>query len=477
MSRRLLLGFLTLTVLVLAALEVPLGITHARGQRQDLTTKVERDAVVLSTYAEDVLDPAATEGTSALAAIAQTYERDTGGRVVVVDASGDSIVDSEEPGPGGRSFASRPEIAEALAGQVSTGVRHSATLGGDLIYVAVPVASGGIVHGAVRVTYPISALEERILRYWLILAAIAAIVLGVVGVVGLGVARSVARPLANVERAAAAAAGGDLSVRAPTEAGPGEVKSLARAFNEMVARVEELVRSREVFVADASHQLRTPLAALRLRLENMEADVLPSAQQDLDAALAEVARLSRLVDGLLELARTDSTTAHPESLDLPSLVAERIDAWSALAAEQEVTLRSDGADGLTIRATPGKFEQVLDNLLANALEVSPAGSTVLVRGVDAGRWVEIHVTDQGPGMTAEERARAFDRFWRAGPGKEGTGLGLAIVERLVASDGGEVELRPVPEGGLDAIVRFRPGASRQPASKLTESSVPARGRP
>lgn len=459
MNRRLLLSFLTLTVFVLAVLEVPLGVSYQRNQRQDLTAKIERDAVTLATLAEDTLEAGARIAPADLRRAADRYQTDTGGRVVVVDSSGESIADTDPLRPGSRSFATRPEIARALRGDVATGTRHSDTLGTGLLYVAVPVASSGIVHGAVRVTYPMSAVEARITRYWLILAAIAAIVLAAVGGVGLLIARWVSRPLADVERAAAAAGAGDLTARAPTDAGPPEVRSLAGSLNDTVAKLDELVRSREAFVADASHQLRTPLAALRLRLENLEHDVAPDATPDLAAALAEVGRLSRLVDGLLALASTDSTTAAPEPIDLRAAIAERLDAWSALAAEQGVSLVADVDQNLVARTTSGRIEQVLDNLLANALDVSPQGSTITISAHLTGKWAEIHVIDEGPGMTGDERAHAFDRFWRADAGTSGSGLGLAIVERLVTSDGGDVELLPGAGRGIDAVVRLQAGDS------------------
>jgi signal transduction histidine kinase len=460
MSRRLLASYLTLTVFVLAVLVVPLGISHARSERRDLTSKVERDAVVMTTFAEDFLEGRSGAIKTGLQGVAQRYQQATGGRIVIVNDKGVSVVDSSQPGAPGREFSSRPEIASALGGQIATGARHSTTLATDLLYVAVPVASGGVVHGAVRITYPMSAVDTRILRYWLMLAAISAVVLLVVGLVGLRLARSFSRPLADVERAAAAAGGGDLQVRAPENEGPPEVRALAASFNDTVRKLDDLVRSREAFVADASHQLRTPLAALRLRLENLEQDVALGARGDLDAALAEVSRLSHLVDGLLELARTDTTTAAPQAIDLERTIEERLQLWSPLATEQEVKLGHGVESRIAARATPGHLEQVLDNLIANALEASPAGATITISAVAIDGSVEIHVVDEGPGMSDEERAHAFDRFWRAASDEHGSGLGLAIVERLVAADGGRVELRPSPTGGIDAVVRLRAAATQ-----------------
>ena len=450
MSRRLLASYLTLAAIVLLALEIPLGITFARSERRDLTTKVERDATAIASRAEDVLEN--NRPTDALARIATEYQANPGGRVVIVDRTGRAIGATSDPDDAGRDFASRPEFATALGGSVATGTRHSNTLGEDILYVAVPVASGGVVHGAVRITYPTSEVDARVRRSWIVLGAIAVIALAISTLVGLRFARATAVPLARVERAADAAGAGDLTVRAPVE-GPPEVKSLARRFNQMVGRLGELVRSQEVFVADASHQLRTPLAALRLRLENLEPEMTDAGRDGLEVAIAEVDRLNRVVDALLVLARADTSEAAREHIDLQTLVHERVELWSALAAEHQVRVVAVAARPATVTATPGRLDQVLDNLLENALEVSPPGTAITVQLDVSNAGAELHVIDQGPGLSDEERARAFDRFWRSERSTtEGTGLGLAIVRRLVESDGGQVELRAAPGGGLDATV-------------------------
>ena len=320
------------------------------------------------------------------------------------------------------------------------------------MYVAVPVASSGKVTG--RSASPIRHLPSTAASvatgwcsppsprsYWrwrLLLAA----------------------PLAHGDGAAGGPRGchegageGDLTARAAVDAGPPEIRALAARFNEMVARLEVLVRSQQEFVADASHQLRTPLTALQLRLENLGRDVRPGGAAQLDGALAEVTRLGGLVDELLSLARADAIEASPVSVDLHDAVRSRLAAWAARAEMTDVTLELDVPSGLRAEATPGSLDQVLDNLLANALAVSPQGGRISVRGLRAERFVELHVADEGPGLTVEQRARAFDRFWREGP-SSGTGLGLAIAHRLVTADGGELELREAARGGLDAVVRL-----------------------
>lgn len=459
MRRRLLASYVAVALLVLVALEIPLAIAYARNERRDLTDKVERDAVALSTLVEDALERGAAISPQ-VRRVAANYGAETGGRVIVVDSRGRMLVDTAPTGS--KDFSSRPEIATALGGQVATGTRGSRTLGSNLLYVAVPVASSGVVHGAVRITYPLSEVNARIHRYWSILALVAAAVLLAATAFAIALARWLTRPLDNLERAAGSVGEGDLSARAPIE-GPPEVKRLAETFNDTVATLDHLVRSQDQFVADASHQLRTPLTALRLRLENLERDVDAPGRGELDGALAEVERLSALVDALLALARADQAASTPEPVDVDRLVAERVSSWAAFAEDSGVTLDTRLGGRLSALATPGRLEQVLDNLLANALDASPSGGTVVVGGRRVNGTVELHVTDEGPGMTPAQREQALDRFWRGGEGS-GFGLGLAIVDRLVRTDGGHVDLREGPGGGLDAVVVLAaPGSPAGPA--------------
>jgi signal transduction histidine kinase len=453
-SRRLLLAYVTLTAVVLAVLVIPLGVANARGERRDLEAKVERDAHAVASISEDALETGDTALVPAISRVAADYSARTGGRVVVVDGSGVSIVDGG--GPAGRSFASRPEIARALRGDVAVGTRASETLGTRLVYVAVPVASSGVVHGAVRITYPTSTLDARVRRYWLLLAAVAAVALVLAAALGVWLARWASKPLVRLERAAVVAAEGDLDARAPVE-GPPEVRSVAIAFNEMVARLDGLVTTQRAFVADASHQLRTPLTALRLRLENLERDVGEDGRADLGAAVAEVGRLSGLVEGLLAIARADAGNATPERLALAPVVASRVDAWTALADERGTRLELAMEPTPAIRAVRERVEQTLDNLVSNALAVGATRVDVALRSVDG--TVEVTVRDDGPGMSDDDKEHAFDRFWRRREGP-GSGLGLAIAKRLVEADGGTIALEDAPGGGLEAVVRFRADAGR-----------------
>lgn len=453
MRRRLLFSYLTLTLVVLLLLEAPLGIVYAREQRRRLTASVERDALALSIRAEEAFE---NNGTARFRAAARAYQADTGGRVVVIRPSGSVVVDSDPNGSGDQNFRNRLEFKAALARHEVNGSRYSATLGHDILYFAVPIVNGSTLVGALRLTFPTSYVDARIQRGWWVLIGIGLVALLVVFLVSLRLARQVTIPIERLAAASARVGRGDLDTRAEVPRGPPELRELTEQFNTTTARLERLVHAQQGFVADASHQLRTPLAALRLRLENLESEVsqMPDATADVAGSLTEVGRLSRLVDGLLALARAEQATMQSEPLAIAPIVAGRVDAWRAFAEEHDVTFAVDVHDAGLVLATPERLEQVLDNLIANAIEVAPAGTEIRLSATTTARSMTITVADEGPGLSESQRARAFDRFWRSADGHRGAGLGLAIVRQLVEADGGSVSLEAASTGGLAVVLRL-----------------------
>ncbi|MDH5237363.1 MAG: HAMP domain-containing protein, partial [Acidimicrobiia bacterium] len=170
---------------------------------------------------------------------------------------GISVLDSDAPPD--RDFSTRPEVGTALTGIRSAGIRRSDTLNADLVYVAVPVASGGNVHGALRLTIDAHEVNERIQRFWLGLAGVAIVVLLAVAGIGFAIARSVTRPLRELQESAKRFAGGDLTPAPVGDDAPPEVQALGATMNTMALRLDQLLAAQRAFVSDASHQLRTPL--------------------------------------------------------------------------------------------------------------------------------------------------------------------------------------------------------------------------
>ncbi len=464
MRRRLLFSYLSLTLFVLLALELPLGMSFANAERRRLVSEIQTEAFAVALRADEAV---AQANNDEIVQLIDVFHRRTNRGVVVVDRNGEVLAATGRGQPvAGTSIAEAHALSVALRGRQSTREREGA--GDDQLVTTVPVLANDAVIGAVRITASLGVVTERTQRNWLLLGILGGVVSLVVLLVSVLLARSFTRPLAELDAGAARLGRGDLRARVPVPDDPPELRGLAESFNATAEQLETLVRSQQTFVADASHELRTPLAALSLRLENLEAEGRFRAD-DLDGALAEAHRLSRLVDGLLALARAEDAARATTEIALAPLVAARLDAWAATATERGVSLISDVADA-HVRSAPGRLEQVLDNLLSNALDVAPNGTAVWVEGwLDSG-GVALEVRDAGPGMTLEQQARAFDRFWRADPSckdRGGSGLGLAIVRRLVTADGGTVSLGPAAEGGLAVSVRLV--ASRQPvvaASRL-----------
>ncbi len=453
MTRRLLFSYLTVTLFVLIVLEVPIAALVADRQRRELVTGLERDALILATLYEDALDRNAPYSPTP----ALEYADESGTRVVVVDTGGRSIIDTVRNV--NDDFSNREEVARALSGEIASGRRRSNDLDRDLLFVAVPVASGGQIFGAVRITADPADVEATIHRFWWTLAGVALVVLAAMAMVGSVVARSIARPILAVRDAAVRAGEGDFDVDIEVGDAPPELSELVERFNEMARRLRDLIGRQRAFVGDASHQLRTPLTGLRLRLENLEDTVDEASLPEVQGALTEVERLGRLVSQLLVLARAEDAPAVPEVVDLAERVTERCELWTAVGAERSISIRSDGTGNGPVLASamPGSVDQILDNLIDNALSVSPEGSTVEVRLEPGQVYHTVRVIDSGPGMSPEDLERAFDRFWRSDTTRAGTGLGLAIVRQLTEASGGNAQLRRAETGSLEASITIPAG--------------------
>jgi signal transduction histidine kinase len=334
----------------------------------------------------------------------------------------------------------------------------------DRVLVIMPVRSAGQTLGVVALLRPTERLEYGLRAFWLTLVLIAVVALALAVILALGLARWVARPLAVLDASARKLGDGDLSARAPDASGPAEFRRVADTFNTMAARLETLVHGHRAVIADVSHQLRTPLAALRLRLDLLTVGSDDDAA-DFAGALSEVARLSRLVDGLLAVARAENATPQAGPVRADQVVTERVAAWVPVAAERDIQLTSPQLQPVAALVADGYLEQILDNLIANAVDAGGAGVQVRVSVTITQQRARVVVADNGPGMSQAEMDRAFRRFAASGTG--GSGLGLAIVHRLASSSGGSARLTRTEGGGLTVTVDLplAARASLEPAAR------------
>ena len=441
---KLLAAFAYVLVLVLVALEIPLALSLSSRVDNEVRSQAASQAQVVAAAAS-----ARIGDREQLAGVAEKAGRDLGARVIVVGRRGVVLADSSGAAALDDSYADRPEIAAALQGRFAQGTRHSETLGQELLYTAVPVFDQGRTVGAVRVTQSNATVAERKRRNVLVVVGVglAALALGLA--LAWILAGSLARPLRALARTARRVEEGELDARAEVT-GAREQQEVAVAFNEMTERLGQALEAQREFVGNASHQLRTPLTGLRLRLEaaGLKADD-PAVRHDLELAEAEVERLTRLLNSLLTLAREGDrpTLRAPVSLRAASEAA--YERWLPRAEASGHRLALAGEDDALVRAGEEDVAITLDNLIENALVYAPAGTTVTVTWDPRGR---LAVLDEGPGVPPGEERTVFERFRRGRTDRPGTGLGLAIVDALARRWGGSASIGPRAEGGARAEV-------------------------
>ena len=448
-----------LVVVVLLTHDIPLSQHLQRIERDRLITSLQRDAFTMSNEISPFMDDESATRETEIYSVLDRFSSSSESTAIVVDSSGYLIASTAATFTVGSDYATRPEVAAALLGNSSSGTRLSNSLGGELVYVAAPIFSGAQVLGVVRVTLPTSILNSRVRDQLqgVFAAGFATILLAVL--VAFVFARSVSEPLEKLRGATDRFAGGDLSANAQV-GGPKEIRKLAQSFNEMASRISGLVSRQKSFAGDASHQLRTPLTALRLRLEQATTSVDGSpelAKEHLEEAMNETDRLSHLVEQLLQLARAEGAILEKSYCDISQFLSERANEWEYLAAERGLIIERQIPVGLFANVSQVALREIIDNYVDNAFESSPENGIINFIASETPTQIMLTIRDCGKGLTAEQRENAFQRFWRdaeTANRRSGSGLGLAIVAQLAQASGLAVALRESPTGGIDAVVEI-----------------------
>lgn len=326
--------------------------------------------------------------------------------------------------------------------------------------------------GSVAVAVNLATTDQTVAQLAVIVTVVGAGVLALVGGLGYVVVRTSLRPLVEVETTAATIAGGDLSRRVPRLDPRTEIGRLSAALNTMLTQIEQAFRDRQAseaaarrsesrmrqFVADASHELRTPLTSIR-GFSELYRQGATGTQDDVDRLMRRIedesTRMGVLVDDLLLLARLDQRRPMERAaVDLLELAQDAVGDASAVAPDRDISLEAEYATGPVITGDEARLRQVLSNLVNNALTHTPADAPVIVRvGGDHEdpRYARVEVSDRGPGLSAEDAPRVFERFYRVDTSRSraagGTGLGLSIVAAIVDGHGGRVAVDSAPGDG------------------------------
>jgi signal transduction histidine kinase len=330
-------------------------------------------------------------------------------------------------------------------------------------YAAVPVYAGpgSRVFGAVHVSLPLSLFHVTLRHIrWVIAGSVVAALI-VAGALGLVLARGIAGPVQEMQRVASDLAAGRLGERVPIRSRD-ELGELARSLNRMAGDLERIDAARRAFVADAAHELRTPVANLAVAIEALKAVIDKSPDQVAGVVTdlgREVQRLTTLVEHLLDLSLVESgqVRLHASALSPAELILRSVHPFEKRAAQAGVTIATDVPPRLPrVAADADRMVQVLTGLLDNALKVTPPGGRITMRASEQRGRVLFSVADTGPGIAEAELVHIFDRFYRTDRARTreqgGAGLGLAIAKRLVEAQGGTITVESKEGQGARFVV-------------------------
>jgi signal transduction histidine kinase len=450
MGLRVRVVLVVLSLLAIAALAVPLGLSLADRRTAALAAERGRQLAALA-------DAAAITDTPLERLVDRYYQVYDEG-VLVVDADGLTLaargLSNSEPAVAAAANRALVDAPAAPWTRILPWDRRREL-------AAAGVRRDGELVGAIVMAVDTSAAARGIATGWVWVAAGCLALLVLAALIGRALTRWVLRPLDGLERAVAEMTEG-VSGPPADVAGPPELRHFTSAFNTMAQVVRASLDRQRRLVADASHQLRNPLAAVRLRADSLDDYVVGAGRSTYGSMTAELDRLENLLQQMLRLARAEqvsgsrrvglSTTA-AESTALDDVIAERMAFWEPVAEGQHQRLqyRADHP-GLAVQLARHDAEQLLDVALDNALRYAGPETTVTVSTVRTGDVVELIVSDNGSGLPDEDLSRAAARFWRGQDDGAGTGLGLAIAGEIAAGHGGAISVEGAPEGGL--LVRF-----------------------
>ena len=446
---RLVLAFAYILLAVIVALTIPLAVNLSRRAQSEIETDTLLAAQKLAAYigSENIGKPGQIG--AIVAGAGPEIER-----VVVTDLDGTVVFDSDNEDVGTNfDTPGRPEIQGALSGVPTAEVRFSRTEGRDLLVGAAPVIDEQQV-GAIRLTRDFSRLDTARRRSIIGLIVVDLAALGAGILIAFGLAGSISQPVRKLAGAANRLGEGDLTTRAgEMEGGTTEVKELAADFDQMADRLERTVQAQREFVANASHQLRTPLTGMKLRLEGaIAAAPGDDVRRQLEAADREVDRLSEIVDRLLVMAH-EIEQGTPTQVDLGEAAERALERWRGRAEQLDSTL--SGSGGRTpAQGNPTDVDQILDNLLDNAIAYAPGIIEIETGAANGKAWIAVR--DHGRGIPPAEQPRVIERFYRGrGTPPGGSGLGLAIATDLAQKWGASLAVSSPDGGGTRVEVRFR----------------------
>lgn len=369
-------------------------------------------------------------------------------RVTLIDLQGTVLCDSEVSSANMENHAHRPEISRALTGQQGATIRFSDTLQTSMLYLAIPRYESKQIVGVIRTAIPLLAIDNLLNELYRQFAILLIVLLAVISLVILNIYRKINQPLAEIVDEANHFAHGDFKSTIP-DYEIKEIADLGFALNRMAEQLDRLENLRKDFVANVSHELKTPIATIKGYVETL----LDGAQHDpkdiehfLNVVLKQNDRLAAIVDDLLTLSRLESAPIAQlleiDEHDACDLLQTCSDICQARSEAKNITICISCISPIAVKIDQSLMTQALVNLLDNAIKYSNENTEITLLAESSGSEVKLSVKDQGPGIAEEHIPRLFERFYRIDKSRSrrigGTGLGLAIVKHIVNIHDGEV---------------------------------------
>ncbi|MCK8468051.1 HAMP domain-containing histidine kinase [Microbacterium sp. KSW4-16] len=446
MRRRLVIVFLVPLVAILVALGGAAGWSAARSVQQAFYTQQLGDLGYFVTSARQAL----RSGSAAVIEAEAARFREVYGIEVTVFDLGGSIWAAGDDSPGVLAEEDAERVRLALSGRRAE--QPAAVYPWTVADAALaePVFDDGDVIGAVLVAGDADAPRAAILQQLLLISAIALVLIALGVLLVFRLARWVLSPVGRLDEAMAAIERGEMDARVAEDAGPPELRRMARVFNGMADQIERVMTRQQEFALNASHELRNPLNALLLRVEHLATGLGREWDDDVEETREEGRRMTRILETLLGLARGGRTDSTISAVDLATLAARRLDAWRDVAGQRGISLQTSGESSVMSVTDRTIVESALDAVIDNAVKYSPEGSGIEIGAERSGDVCRVTVRDHGPGLTPEQAAAATDRFWRNADTQDtpGSGLGLAIASDLLETVGGELTVSSAESGGL-----------------------------
>ncbi len=464
LANQLLVTYLLVVTFALTCVTVWALVTIKAESIKDLRNGLEVEAVHLALEIDNDMQLDSEQATERIRRAVYRHASKLNLAITVVNSNGKVVADSgHKPLREGENISNQPEIQDALAGIAANYRRNLKKT--EWLYVAYPVRSSGQTGGVIRVGVPLTDINQRVNRDLIVFLELTFATLIATALISIWVARRMTRPLREMsDMARQIAKSGDISVFVPVRR-QDEISELGLSFNQMIGRLREEERLRQEFIANASHELKTPTMAIGSVVEALQA----GAAEDPDLRKQFLHSLENLVDrqtsllrDLLDITRLDAgiTQDWQEEVKLSDILNDAMDQIRPQAQKKSTAIQDlVSADGLMVSGKSIQLQRAFVNLLTNAVNYTPGGGTVTVATkVLEPDIVEVTIQDNGPGIDPSDLPHIFERFYRADKARTrtggGTGLGLAITREIIARHHGVVEVDSAPGKGSTFTVRL-----------------------